>query len=295
MDIRGLEVFLAVADTLHFGRASQGCHLSPSALTRAIQRLEEELDTELFHRDNRSVRLTSSGERLVLYARRVVQDYRDLKSEMKGQKKLSGVLSLYASITAVYSVLPDLVEAYRHRYVDVRLELKTGVAERAVAQVETGEIDIAVAALPERRSGRLEFLPLMTTELVFIANKALTGELQLKSAPLDLGRVPLVVPQSGLSRRRLDSWVKRNQVPTQISTEVAGNEAIIPMVHLGGGVGVVPQLVLDRSPFKNEVVVLSDAPQLDPYIVGLCSSRKNLQRPVVRAFWNLAQSNLASD
>lgn len=293
MEIRELELFLVVADLLHFGRASQICNLSPSALTRTIQRLEDELGQQLFVRDNRTVQITSAGEKFILYARNAVQDFHNLQRSLSGQQKLSGSLSIYASITAVYSVLPDLVEAYRKAYDDVQLELRTGAAEKAVAQVETGEIDIAVAALPDRRSGGIDFLPLMTTELVFIATRSMAKELiSGQNDILDLSRIPLVVPQSGLSRRRLDHWLKKNRVAPNISSEVSGNEAIIPMVHLGCGVGVVPQLVLERSPFKEEVVVLKHGPKLDPYIVGLCSSRKTLQKPVVQAFWQLAENQL---
>ena len=64
------------------------------------------------------------------------------------------------------------------------------------------------------------------------------------------------------------------------------------MVRLGCGVGIVPRLVLERSPFREEVVVLDNAPRLEPYVVGLCSSRRNLQRPSVRAFWELAERPL---
>jgi LysR family positive regulator for ilvC len=106
---------------------------------------------------------------------------------------------------------------------------------------------------------------------------------------LDLSRAPLVVPQSGLSRRRLDQWLKEKRITPNITSEVSGNEAIIAMVRLGVGVGIVPQLVLERSPFRDEVRVLDGGPQLEPYIVGLCSTRRNLQRPVVRAFWELAE------
>jgi LysR family transcriptional regulator, positive regulator for ilvC len=293
MEIRELELFLVVADLLHFGRASQICNLSPSALTRTIQRLENELGHPLFVRDNRTVQITPAGEKFTLYARNAVQDFHNLQRTLSGQQKLSGSLSIYASITAVYSILPDLVEAYRKAYADVQLELRTGAAEKAVAQVETGEIDIAVAALPDRRSSGINFLPLMTTELVFIATRTMAAELTLSQQnTLDLSRIPLVVPQGGLSRRRLDHWLKKNRVASNISSEVSGNEAIIPMVHLGCGVGVVPQLVLERSPFKEKVVVLKNAPKLDPYIVGLCSSRKTLQKPVVQAFWQLAENQL---
>jgi len=292
MDIRELEVFITVAEQLHFGRASQICNLSPSALTRTVQRLEEQLGHPLFIRDNRTVMLSPSGKRFLLYARRTVQEYADFKAELNGIPQVAGSLSIYASITAVYSLLPDLLEAFRNTYPEVQLDLRTGAAEKAVTQVEAGEIDIAVAALPERRSSGIEFQPIMTTDLVFIATRTFAAQLrERQGTELDLHSLPLVLPESGLSRRRIDQWLKRNHIRPNISAEVSGNEAIIPMVHLGGGVGIVPQLVLERSPFRHEVEVLRQGPELDPYIVGLCSSRKNLQKPVVQAFWALAAKN----
>jgi LysR family positive regulator for ilvC len=162
------------------------------------------------------------------------------------------------------------------------------VAEEAVALVQSGEIDLAVAALPDRYRGQLQFLPIINTPLLFIAPLQSTAELPLKDGIIDLSRVPLVVPQRGLSRRRLDQWLKERRITPNISSEVSGNEALIAMVRLGCGIGVVPELVLARSPFRDEVQILDTAPILDPYVVGLCSSKRNLQRPVVQAFWQLA-------
>ncbi len=291
MDIRELEIFLTTAELLHFGRASQACNLSPSALTRTIQRLEEQLGQTLFERDNRTVQLSSAGEQFRSYARQAVLDFQNFQGSLAGSRKFVGTLSLYASITAVYSLLPNLLEAYRNTYPEVQLELRTGAAEKAVLQVESGEIDIAVAALPDRRSAGVEFLPIMTTPLIFIAGKQLAASIGLiDNGQLDLARVPLVLPQTGLSRRRLDRWLKKSRIIPKISFEVSGNEAIIPMVHLGCGVGIVPRLVLERSPFRDDVIVLNKGPQLEPYVVGLCSSKRNLQKAPVKAFWQLAEA-----
>ncbi len=203
---------------------------------------------------------------------------------------IAGTLSIYASITAVYSLLPHLLESYRSAYPEVQLELRTGAAEQAVGQVQTGEIDLAVAALPDRHRSRIEFLPITTTPLIFIAPRQ-EGLLSIptRGAELDLSLAPLVLPQTGLSRRRLDKWLKENRTAPNISSEVSGNEAIIAMVRLGCGIGVVPRLVLERSPFREDVTVLENAPKLEPYVVGLCSTRRNLQRPGVKAFWQLAE------
>ena len=64
MDLRNLELFLHLADSLHFGKSADAMAVSPSTLSRAIQRLEQETGCILFERDNRSVRLTPAGEKL---------------------------------------------------------------------------------------------------------------------------------------------------------------------------------------------------------------------------------------
>jgi LysR family positive regulator for ilvC len=280
MDTQSLEIFTKTAELLHFGKASRACNLSPSALTRTIQRLEEEVGQPLFIRDNRSVVLTEAGNLLLGYARNTVAEWRHFQKSMDSQATVSGTLSLYASITAIYSLLPDLLEAYRSAFPDVHLDLRTGVAEKAVEQVLSGEIDLAVAALPDQKLARLEFMPLAETPLVFIAPQPIDR--------IDFSQMPLVLPQSGVARHRLDVWLKQHGVAANISTEVSGNEALIAMVRLGAGIGIVPQLALERSPLREEVRILSNAPELDPYVVGLCSSKRNLKRPAALAMWNLA-------
>lgn len=288
MDIQALETFIRTAELLHFGRASRACNLSPSALTRTIQRLEEEVGQPLFLRDNRSVALTEAGNQLLDYARKAVHDWNHFREELTIEQAVSGTISIYASITAVYSLLPELLEAYRAKFPDVHLGLRTGAAERAIEQVLSGEIDLAVAALPDRKLQRLEFMPLAQTPLVFIQAKQSTfskiGKFQ--------GLEPLVIPQSGTARNRLDEWFRSSGLNPNIALEVSGNEALIAMVRLGTGIGVVPKLALERSPFRDEVSIIRKAPTLKPYVVGLVSSKRNLKRPAVNAMWELATKDL---
>lgn len=293
MDVRELKIFLTVAEYLHFGRASQACNLSPSALTRTIQRLEEQVGQPLLLRDNRSVTLSPAGEQFRSYARKAVQEWQDFRNTLKQAKEVGGNLSIYASITAVYSLLPNLLEVYRDAYPAVQLEIRTGAAEQAVERLQRQEIDLAVAALPDRQRSHIEFLPITTTPLVFIAPTGKAAQPGIGSGRLDLSSAPLVLPQTGLSRRRLDKWLKEKRITPNIASEVSGNEAIIPMVRLGIGIGIVPRLVLDRSPFREAVAVLDDAPQLGSYEVGLCTIKRSLQHPAVKAFWNLASEHSA--
>jgi LysR family positive regulator for ilvC len=291
MEIQSLETFIKTAELLHFGQASRACNLSPSALTRTIQRLEEEIGQVLFFRDNRSVALTQAGDQLLVYARHAVLEWQQFQQSVAPvDDRVTGTLSIYASITAVYSLLPELLESYRAAHPAVHLALRTGAAEKAVEQVLSGEIDLAVAALPDQKQSRLEFMPLAETPLVFIAPKRIDIPIPRKKGIIDLSHIPLVLPQSGVARHRLDVWLKHHGVTPNISTEISGNEALIAMVRLGAGMGIVPLLALERSPLRDEVQLVENAPSLEPYVVGLCTSKRNLKRPVVQAMWELARS-----
>ena len=68
----------------------------------------------------------------------------------------------------------------------------------------------------------------------------------------------------------MDEWFEERSLAPTIYAQVAGNEAIVSMVSLGFGVGVVPRIVLDNSPLANKVQVLDVQPELEPYEVGPC-------------------------
>jgi LysR family positive regulator for ilvC len=99
----------------------------------------------------------------------------------------------------------------------------------------------------------------------------------------------MVLSARGLSRRRVDTWFRASGLRPTIYAEVSGHEAILSMVSLGCGVGVVPLLVVEKSPFRDRVRVLDVSPTLEPYAVGLCARGPRLASPVVRAFWDTVE------
>ena len=117
MDIRSIRQFVALAETLHFGRAAEACHVSPSTLSRVVQRLEEELGATLFERSKRSVRLTRSGEVFLDYARNALADWDTVSNRLLAESaELRGEVSLYCSVTASYSFLFDVLARVRREH-----------------------------------------------------------------------------------------------------------------------------------------------------------------------------------
>lgn len=290
MNIRDLKIFKHLSGTLHFGRSSRACHVTPSALTRIIQRLEDDLGEQLFLRDNRTVRLTIAGETFRSYADDVLQRYEKLKGDLSRERVLRGEISLYCSVTAAYSILPDIFQKFRSVYPEVNINLQTGDAALALTKLQNREVDITVAALPEVLPQRVEFLKLLETPLVFISPSAFPEIIQYQQQEINWQKTPIITADFGLSREWTDRWFYEKDITPNVYAQVAGNEAIIAMVALGCGVGVVPELVLEKSPLKDQIRILPVTPELESFSIGICTMKKTMQVPQVGAFWDVAGS-----
>ena len=287
MDTKSLKLFISLCDSLHFGRASEACHISPSALTRTIKQLEESLGVQLFERDNRTVSLTKEGERFQEYAREALIQWDVVRNSLlEGAQELQGEISVYCSVTASYSFLYDILSEFRQLHPKIEIKLHTGDAENAIPRVLAGDEDITIAARPDSMPASLDFKHIASSPLVFIAPK-LNSELdQLLAGTMNWAEIPMILSEEGVSRKRIDRWFKQHNVKPLIYAQVAGNEAIVSMVSLGFGVGVVPKIVLDNSPLSDRVRILPVEPQLKDYDVGLFALKKKLQSPLIDAFWS---------
>ncbi len=286
MDIRTIKIFNHLAHSLHFGRTSRACHLTASALTRTIQRIEAELGKPLFFRNNRTVALTPAGVLFKNFAEEAEQRWQDLEQALAADAALGGEISIYCSVTAAYSILPGILGAFRHGHPGVQIKLQTGDAAEALNKLRNREAGVTIAALPEQLPSSIVFIALAETPLVFIEPVNFPGVRVDRHQGIDWQRTPLIMAEKGLSRIRIDRWFKEKGIEPNIYAEVAGNEALLAMVSLGCGVGVVPQLVLEKSPLQDQVRILEVAPQLTPFTIGACTTRRNLGNPVIQAFWD---------
>ena len=289
MDFRQLRQFVHLAEALHFGRASTASHVSPSALSRSIRQLEDELGAELFERDNRSVSLTAQGRTFLGWAREVLTGWDEVRHRLEEQSgELQGEVSLYCSVTASYSFLFDLLSRLRRDHPRIELKLHTGDPEDAIARVIAGSEDIAIGARPDALPPGLAFRPITRSRLVFVApvGDPRRAALSRRQADRDSwAATPMILPESGLARQRVDRWFRDLGAQPRVYAQVAGNEAIVSMVSLGFGIGVVPEIVLANSPLAGKVEVLPVRPPLAPYDVGLFTLEKKLRSPLVNAFW----------
>ena len=296
MDTRQLQLFLHLSESLHFGQTGDAMHLSASAVSRSIRKMEEEIGQRLLERDNRSVRLTDVGRRFQVYARQALTQWQGFVDSVRlDTEHLSGEVSVFCSVTAAYSVLSGILELFRRRYPEIEIKLRTGDQADSINHVLEGDDDIAIAARPEKLSSRLQFQTLQHSPLLFIyptvhcaVENTIRDHLE-RGTPVPWGEMPFVLSERGLARARTEQWFRSQGVRPNIYAQASGHEAIVSMVALGLGVGVVPELVIANSPLKERVQVLDVQPPLTPFAVGLCALSQRLDNPLVKAFWDCAK------
>ena len=160
MTLNELRYIVAVAQEKNFGRAAQRCFISQPALSVAIQKLEEELQTQLFERGKSEITVTPVGERIVEQAQKVLEEAARIRDiAQAGRNQLAGLFRLGAIYTVAPYLLPDLVPALNALAPDMPLEIEENITEQLEAALKTGRIDAAIIALPFQPPGIVtEFL-----------------------------------------------------------------------------------------------------------------------------------------
>ena len=292
MDLRDLKLFLNLAESQHFGKTAKATYVSPSTLSRQIQRIEEELGQMLFLRDNRTVKLTDAGQQLKVFAQETLLHYQQLRNSLAQEgHSLSGELRIFCSVTAAYSHLPSILDQFRALHPNVEIKLTTGDAADAVDKIQSNDADLAIAGRPENLPSTVDFRKIGEVPLVLIT-PALPCPVrtQMMENKPDWAKIPFILPEHGPTRRRIDQWFRRYHISNpQIYATVAGHEAIVSMVALGCGIALIPSVVLDNSPetIRNRIHVADNVTLTATFDLGVCVQKKRLSEPLINAFWQL--------
>ncbi|MGV2872323.1 HTH-type transcriptional activator IlvY [Colwellia sp. E150_009] len=294
MDKKALAMFVHLSQTLHFGKTAVAFHVSPSTLSRVIQRLEQEVCSDLLHRDNRSVVLTDVGKKFKLYAEQQLEQWQSFKNSLDEKTELlTGKLHIYCSVTAAYSHLPPLLERFRSQHPLVEIMLTTGDAADGLELVQNKSVDMAISAYPENLPRSVYFHHLATIPLAVIAPTMQCRVLhllqldKLQNKAIPWSELPIILPEHGTARKRFEYWYrKKQQGKANIYATVSGHEALVSMVALGCGVGIVPQVVVENSPVKDRVQYLADVGEIEPFELGICCLNQSRAQPLIKAFFS---------
>ncbi len=171
MLLRQLEYFVAVARERHFARAAESCYVSQPALSTSIAKLERELSVTLINRGQNFEGLTPEGERLVVWAKRVLAEHDALKAEAAAMRSgISATLRLGTGPTvSTTAALPVAAFCALHPLARVKVCSRLSSTE-LLRQLRDFELDVAIAHFgPDDQSG-LEVVPLYEEQYVLLVS-----------------------------------------------------------------------------------------------------------------------------
>src|SRR5205085_785689 len=154
MEIHQLRYFVAVAEEGSFSHAAEREHVSQPSLSQQIQKLEAELNQQLFDRLPRSVVLTEAGRCLLPYARQILSAIADAgRSVAALEDEVAGRLSVGAIPSIAVYVLPRLIRRFQQRYPKVTFELFEDTTDKLAQRLEDGTLDLALASGSDEMPG----------------------------------------------------------------------------------------------------------------------------------------------
>jgi DNA-binding transcriptional LysR family regulator len=144
-----LEAFIALEESRHFTQAAERCHLTQSAFSQAIRRLESAVGARLFDRDTRSVRLTPEGAVFAVRARRIRQEIHLALTEMQDYARgKQGRLALAIIPSLAASWLPPILDEYARTYPGIVIEVFDTHPDRGMELLREERVDMVVGPEP---------------------------------------------------------------------------------------------------------------------------------------------------
>lgn len=248
MELDQLRNFLRVAELGNFTRAAEAIGLSQPALSRSIQRLEEELGQPILERKPRSVVLTDAGTLLRSRALQVLTLIDDAKAEISDDGA-SGRIRLGAIPTVAPYFLPDLLRRFSNQYPAASIVVQEEPTEKLLKRCSDGELDLAILALPVSAK-YLEVEVLFEEELMLVLplNHPLAKKSQVRVADVEPYPFVLLDEAHCLSDNIVSFCRQRSFHP--VSVEHTSQLAMVQeLVSLAHGVSMIPEMAkrLDTS------------------------------------------------
>lgn len=244
MNFRQLRQFVAVAETLNFRKAAERLHIAQPPLSLSIKRLEQDLETPLFLRERRGVRLTAAGEAALAHARQAIFHAEQVrKSAGDAAEGIGGTLRVGFVGSATYTLFPRVLPAFRLRYPRVMLDLHETSTREALRDVESGSLDVGLVRYPLVETTSARLVPIDHDQLVIVLPRDGVLARRQRLAMQDLQDEPFVMyaaPAALNFRAQVVAACQSAGFSPLISQEAVQVQTILSLVESGMGVALVP-------------------------------------------------------
>jgi LysR family hydrogen peroxide-inducible transcriptional activator len=254
--LRQLAYLVELSERLNFHAAAQARFVTQSTLSAGIKELENLLGVQLVERDRRTVRLTDAGEKVAERARDLLAQAQDLvEAARSASAPLSGSLRFGAIPTIAPFLLPEVLPLLRREHQSLRLHLREDFTVRLLERLYSGELDIALIALPFD-TGELYVRELFKDDFWFVAHPshALSRKKQIDVRAIDTREVLLLEEGHCLREHAIAACGPRRGA-WKATIEATSLYTLMQMVEGGLGVTLIPAIALDAGVLRGTRLV----------------------------------------
>ena len=250
-------IFYEVARCGNISRAAKELYISQPAISKAISKLEENLNTKLFSRNSRGVQLTKEGAILYQHISSAFDSINRGERELKRIHDFHiGHLKIGVSNTLCKYVLLPYLKGFVEKYPHVNISIESQSTNHTLEMLDSKKIDIGLVAEPKNRKG-LHFTPVMEISDSFVCTPAYLEHLKLREGgDPDIFRTGniILLDRTNMSRKHLDSYLTEQQIEVNHLLEVTDMTLLIEFARIGLGIScVIREFVADD--LKNGTLV----------------------------------------
>jgi DNA-binding transcriptional LysR family regulator len=288
MNLKQLEVFIAVAESASFSRAAEITFLTQSTVSQHISSLEKEFELKLLDRTGKGAFLTEAGKLLLEHAQRVVAEARNVPLALNRFRGLEDVVLKIggSNIPACY-MIPLCVPTFRQQHPGVVISLIQGDSRETLDRLKNEEVEFALIGTRVPEKG-LAFTPLSLDKISLVVPAGHPWNGKEFILPEDLVRESFIFREtgSGTDRTLREQLTKAGFAPEHLKTSMVlgSNEAVKQAILHGAGISFLSELSVKKECERGEMFIV-DIRGLDIYRhIYLVTRRARELAPAAKAF-----------
>lgn len=285
MDLKTVQTFIQVAEQRNFTKAARELNYVQSTVTMQIQQLERELGFPLFDRIGKTVSLTALGEEFLGYAYEMMSIMHKAEALGETAGDMHGTLRVGVLESLLFSVVLDVLRAYKEKYPNLELHLKMGQATELLQQLKENRLDMAYLSAECNSDPDLCCCYRQEEQLIFVSDAAHPAAKKKRIPVSELLEYDFVVTErTGICYGRLRELAARCNRPLKASVEVDSTVAIIQLLQKGMGLAFLPEYAVRRLLEQGKLVKLDVELAPQTYYSQILCHKNRWRSPFMEGF-----------
>jgi len=281
-------IFFMVAKTGNISKAASELYISQPAISKAIQKLEQNLNVSLFHRNSRGVSLTDEGKLIYQQVAVAFDALEKGEQDLKRVQELGiGYLRIGVSTTLCKYLLLSYLKEFVERYPHVKITISCQSTFETMELLQKQKIDIGLIGKPQHLTN-IDFYPIKKIQDTFVATKTYIENLKLRQKTEDFnvfshGNI-MLLNEENITRRYVEQYFSMQKIEINQVLEVSNMDLLIDFAKIGIGVSCVIKEFIEKELENGELVEIPLDVKIPTREVGFAHLKNAIETESMKKF-----------